>query len=116
MDIACQSGDPCGNFALTGRKGELEVLQHTLKNLLDVFECMDKIVTHDSTYTEMLEQLRHKIDYLRDLKEILAYYNFDLEEESEYSQATDKEALAEMIEKGQFVRDWIWKWNLIKLD
>ncbi|HRO78795.1 MAG TPA: hypothetical protein PLA93_08785 [Acinetobacter towneri] len=67
--IACQSGDPCGNFALTGRKGELEVLQHTLKNLLDVFECMDKIVTHDSTYTEMLEQLRHKIDYLRDLKE-----------------------------------------------
>ena len=67
--IACQSGDPCGNFALTGRKGELEVLQHTLKNLLDVFECMDKIVTHDSTYTEMLEQLRHKIHYLRDLKE-----------------------------------------------
>lgn len=67
--IACQSGDPCGNFALTGRKGELEVLQHTLKNLLDVFECIDKIVTHDSTYTEMLEQLRHKIHYLRDLKE-----------------------------------------------
>lgn len=67
--IACQSGDPCGNFALTGRKGELEVLQHTLKNLLDVFECIDKIVAHDSTYTEMLEQLRHKIHYLRDLKE-----------------------------------------------
>lgn len=28
----------------------------------------------------------------------------------------NKEEIAEMIEKGQFVRDWIWKWNLIKLD
>lgn len=43
---------------------------------------------------------------LRDLKEILAYYNFDLEEESEYSQATDKEALAEMIEKENMYKDW----------
>ncbi len=33
--LACQSGDQCGNFALTGRKGELETLQHTLDKLLD---------------------------------------------------------------------------------
>lgn len=67
--LACQSGDQCGNFALTGRKGELEVLQHTLNNLLDEFEYIEQIVAHNSTYTEMLAQLRHKIHYLRDLKE-----------------------------------------------
>ncbi|WP_374527303.1 hypothetical protein [Acinetobacter sp.] len=67
--LACQSGDQCGNFALTGRKGELEVLQHTLNNLLVEFEYIEQIVAHDSTYTEMLAQLRQKIHYLRDLKE-----------------------------------------------
>lgn len=67
--LACQSGDQCGNFALTGRKGELEVLQHTLNNLLVEFEYIEQIVAHDSTYTEMLAQFRQKIHYLRDLKE-----------------------------------------------
>ncbi len=67
--LACQSGDQCGNFALTGRKGELEVLQHTLNNLLVEFENIEQIVAHDSTYTEMLAQFRQKIHYLRDLKE-----------------------------------------------
>lgn len=66
--IACQSGDPCGNFALTGRKGELEALKHTLSKLLDEFESIEQIVAHDSTYTEMLENLNQKILYLRDLK------------------------------------------------
>lgn len=66
--IACQSGDPCGNFALTGRKGELEALQQTLNKLSDEFECIEKIVDHDSTYTEMLENLRQKILYLNALK------------------------------------------------
>lgn len=65
--IACQSGDACGNFALTGRKGELEALQHTLNKLSDEFEYIEKIVVHDSTYNEMLENLRQKILYLRDL-------------------------------------------------
>lgn len=71
--LACQSGDQCGNFALTGRKGELEVLQHTLNNLLVEFEYIEQIVVHDSTYTEMLTQLRQKIHYLRDLKEKALY-------------------------------------------
>lgn len=66
--IACQSGDPCGNFALTGRKGELEALKHTLSKLLDEFEYIEQIVAHDSTYTEMLENLHQKILYLSDLK------------------------------------------------
>lgn len=66
--LACQSGDQCGNFALTGRKGELEALQHTLNKLLDEFAHIEKIVVHDLSYSEMLEDLRQKILYLSDLK------------------------------------------------
>lgn len=66
--LACQSGDQCGNFALTGRKGEFEALQHTLNKLLDEFEHIEQIVVHDLSYSEMLEDLRQKILYLSDLK------------------------------------------------
>jgi len=66
--LACQSGDQCGNFALTGRKGELEALQHTLNELLDEFAHIEQIVIHDLSYSEMLEDLRQKILYLSDLK------------------------------------------------
>ncbi|ESK55640.1 hypothetical protein [Acinetobacter tjernbergiae] len=66
--LACQSGDQCGNFALTGRKGELEALQHTLNELLDKFAQIEQIVAHDLSYREMLEDLRQKILYLSDLK------------------------------------------------
>lgn len=66
--LACQSGDQCGNFALTGRKGELEALQYTLNELLDKFSHIEQIVTHDLSYREMLEGLRQKILYLSDLK------------------------------------------------
>ena len=66
--LACQSGDQCGNFALTGRKGELEALQHTLNELLDKFSHIEQIVAHDLSYSEMLEDLRQKILYLSDLK------------------------------------------------
>ncbi|WP_343594841.1 hypothetical protein [Acinetobacter sp.] len=66
--LACQSGDQCGNFALTGRKGELEVLQHTLNELLEKFSHIEQIVAHDLFYREMLENLRQKILYLSDLK------------------------------------------------
>lgn len=66
--LACQSGDQCGNFALTGRKGELEALQHTLNKLLDKFSHIEQIVAHDLSYSEMLEDLRQKILYLSDLK------------------------------------------------
>ena len=66
--LACQSGDQCGNFALTGRKGELETLQYTLNGLLEKFAQIEQIVIHDLHYMEMLEDLRHKILYLSDLK------------------------------------------------
>ena len=66
--LAYQSGDQCGNFALTGRKGELEALQHTLNELLDKFAHIEQIVVHDFSYSEMLEDLRQKILYLSDLK------------------------------------------------
>lgn len=66
--IACQAGDQCGNFALTGRKGELEALQHTLNKLLDQFQHIEQILTYDFSYGEMLENLRQKILYLSDLK------------------------------------------------
>ncbi|EOQ69760.1 hypothetical protein [Acinetobacter pittii] len=66
--LACQSGDQCGNFALTGRKGELETLQHTLNKLLNQFQHIEKILAHDFSYGEMLENLHQKILYLSDLK------------------------------------------------
>jgi hypothetical protein len=66
--LACQSGDQCGNFALTGRKGELEALQHTLNNLQHEFKHIEQIVIHDYSYTEMFEDLHQKILYLSDLK------------------------------------------------
>nr|WP_312823229.1 hypothetical protein [Acinetobacter oleivorans] len=66
--LACQSGDQCGNFTLTSRKGELEALQHTLNKLLDEFAHIEQIVVHDLSYSEMLEDLRQKILYLSDLK------------------------------------------------
>lgn len=66
--LACQSGDQCGNFALTSRKGELEALDHTLNELLDKFKQIEQIVIHDSSYVEMLENVRQKILYLNDLK------------------------------------------------
>ncbi|PSD35149.1 hypothetical protein C7E16_12310 [Acinetobacter radioresistens] len=66
--LACQSGDQCGNFALTCRKGELEALQHTLNELLDEFAHIEQIVIYDLSYSEMLEDLRQKILYLSDLK------------------------------------------------
>lgn len=66
--LACQSGDQCGNFALTGRKGELEALQLTLNELLDKFSYIEQIIAHDLSYREMIEDLRQQILYLSDLK------------------------------------------------
>ena len=66
--LSCQSGDQCGNFALTGRNGELQALQHTLDKLLGEFSHIEKIVVHDLSSCEMLEDLRQKILFLSDLK------------------------------------------------
>ena len=67
--LACQSGDQCGNFALTGRKGELETLKLVLNGLLQQIENFEQLVAHDFNYGEMLEDLRQKILYLSNLKE-----------------------------------------------
>lgn len=66
--LACQSGDQCGNFALTSRKGEFEALQYTLNKLEDKFSDIEQIISHDLSYKEMLGDLRQKIIYLSDLK------------------------------------------------
>lgn len=66
--LACQSGEQCGNFALTGRKGELEALEHTLSKIQAEFVNIEKTVVHDLFYKEMYEDLHQKILYLSDLK------------------------------------------------
>ncbi|MFV5374268.1 hypothetical protein [Acinetobacter calcoaceticus] len=66
--LACQSGEQCGNFALTGRKGELEALEYTLNKLQDEFAHIKQTVAHDLSYKEMHEDLRQKILFLIDLK------------------------------------------------
>lgn len=67
--LACQSGNQCGNFALTGRKGELENLQLVLDNLIEDYENIFSIVQGDHSYREMLEELWSKIGNLKNLKE-----------------------------------------------
>ncbi|NUF39231.1 hypothetical protein HUN22_16440, partial [Acinetobacter lactucae] len=66
--LACQSGEQCGNFALTGRKGELEALEYILNKLHDEFAHIEQTVVQDLSYKEMHENLRQKILYLTDLK------------------------------------------------
>lgn len=67
--LACQSGDKCGNFALTGRKDELENLQLLLDNLNQEYENILCMIQDDEFYTEMLEELSSKITNLINLKE-----------------------------------------------
>lgn len=67
--LACQSGDQCGNFALTGRKGELEALESRLKELLDEYNEIKLIISNNASYIEMLEPLHEKIKFLSDLQE-----------------------------------------------
>lgn len=66
--LACQSGEQCGNFALTERKGELEALEYTLNKLQGELAHIEQSVFHDLSYKEMLEDLHQKILYLTDLK------------------------------------------------
>ena len=67
--LACQSGYKCGNFSLTGRKGELENLQLVLNNLIRDYENLVNSVQGDNSYSEMLEELSSKIFNLKNLKE-----------------------------------------------
>src|SRR5690606_35521766 len=71
--LACQSGDQCGNFALTDRQGELDAIQQTLGRFLDQFQKIEKLVIDDDTYKEMLIDLRKKIDYFTKLKDKALY-------------------------------------------
>ncbi|EJO34035.1 hypothetical protein ACINWCA157_1876 [Acinetobacter radioresistens WC-A-157] len=71
--LACQSGDQCGNFALTDRQGELNAIQQTLGRFLDQFQKIEKLVVDDDTYKEMLTDLRKKIDYFTKLKDKALY-------------------------------------------
>lgn len=66
--LACQSGEQCGNFALTERKGELEALEYTLNKLQGELAHIEQSVFHDLSYKEMYENLCQKILYLTDLK------------------------------------------------
>ena len=67
--LACQSGDQCGNFALTDRQGELNLIQQKLSSLLDEFHKLEKLIINDDNYKEMLMDLRQKIDYFINLKD-----------------------------------------------
>lgn len=66
--LACQSGDPCGNFALTNRKDELETLQFILQKLLIKFNFIKQKLEFDLSYKEMLESLHQKIIFLKNLE------------------------------------------------
>ena len=67
--LACQSGEQCGNFALTGRKGELDALEQSRNMLLTEFKNIESLITNDDSYIEMLELLNQKIVFLNGLKE-----------------------------------------------
>lgn len=67
--LACQSGDICGNFALTNRKGELEILQNKIHTLSNNLKCMENLIVNELAYREMLDSLRKKIMYLTQLQD-----------------------------------------------
>ncbi|WP_180168103.1 hypothetical protein [Acinetobacter sp. YH12035] len=66
--LACQSGHSCGNFTLTGRRGELEALQLTINDLKNKLTYIQLKLTNDLSYKEMLEDLQHKVQYLDGLE------------------------------------------------
>lgn len=66
--LACQSGESCGNFALTGRKGELDFLQN-LKNQLEVeYQELFSSISGEKEYMYMLEILKEKINNLNSIE------------------------------------------------
>lgn len=67
--MSCISGVPCGNFTVTNRKGELENLSSTLQRLLAEFSKTQKALNDDESYSEMLDELAHRITNLKSIKE-----------------------------------------------
>ncbi|WP_151717173.1 hypothetical protein [Acinetobacter sp. TUM15071] len=67
--IACQSGEKCGNFVLTGRIGELDALTQLIIKLSKEYKSLKEIIKIDETYSEMFEVLEQKMIFLKNLKE-----------------------------------------------
>lgn len=67
--LACQSGDSCGNFTLTGRKDELAALQLQRKKIEFEYNNIKLTLLTDNLYSEMLEDLATKLNTLKELEE-----------------------------------------------
>lgn len=67
--MACQSGDKCGNFTITHRKGELDNLESMINSLIVNYHKTLSIVQHDKSYTHMLSEIKNKISNLNVVKE-----------------------------------------------
>lgn len=67
--MACQSGDKCGNFTITHRKGELENLESMINSLTVNYQKTLSIVQYDKSYTDMLSEIKNKISNLDLIKE-----------------------------------------------
>ncbi|NUF85826.1 hypothetical protein HUN17_17730, partial [Acinetobacter seifertii] len=67
--LSCQSGSQCGNFALTGRKGELEALNTKYQNLLNQYNELKLSLASDESYSDMLDVLAQNLGFLKELKE-----------------------------------------------
>ncbi|QXR08938.1 hypothetical protein EVX74_008540 [Acinetobacter lwoffii] len=67
--MACQSGNKCGNFTITHRKGELENLESIINSLTVNYQKTLSIVQHDKSYTHMLSEIKNKISNLNVIKE-----------------------------------------------
>lgn len=66
--LACLSGMPCGNFTLTGSKGELERIQLQKTKLKNEFSEVKKNISDDIGYFEMLLMLEEQIANLEKIE------------------------------------------------
>jgi len=66
--LACQSGDACGNFVLTGRRGELENITLKKNMLINEYNNIDNDIRNDPQYSEMLNDIRERINILTGLE------------------------------------------------
>lgn len=67
--LSCQSGSQCGNFALTGRKGELEALHTKHQSLLNQYNELKLSLASDESYSDMLNELAQNLGFLKELEE-----------------------------------------------
>lgn len=67
--LSCQSGSQCGNFALTGRKGELEALHARYQSLFNQYNELKLSLSSDESYSDMLNELAQNLGFLKELEE-----------------------------------------------